>query len=165
MINTAKRRTLKALSFSALGVIGAIHIPKLTASPDITKSLSSTEAESPVTISHYGSVNGRNLLIKNNSDRQITLSKIQPSRINTPSGSIDLNVLLENKPLSIPSNSTQAVRIGSNGDVQMYARWKHSEAPTIMASNTRPVNNIKVTSHEPKANIPLVTRTHEGVLT
>ena len=127
MVDQAKRKTLKAVMYSGVGAAaistsGAIAAP---AKALLAEKPSTTTTNAGLSITHYDNFNGHTVLIRNTSDRRLSLQNIYPSKVSTPTGKLDLQKIVAQGDLSIPANTTQAVSVSDQGVVHQYARWTH----------------------------------------
>ena len=127
MVDQAKRKTLKTVMYSGVGA-AAVSSSSAIAAP--VKALlggkqASVTSETGLSITHYDNFNGHTVLIRNTTDRALSLQNIYPSRVNTPTGKLDLQKIVAQGNLSIPANTTQAVSVSDQGVVHQYARWTH----------------------------------------
>lgn len=127
MVDQAKRKTLKTVAYSGLGA-AALSAGSAMAAPvsALLTNVSPTDVPSAgLSITHYDNFHGHTVLLRNTTDRALSLQNIYPGRVKTPSGDLDLQKLVARGELTIPANTTQAISISDQGDVHRYARWTH----------------------------------------
>jgi len=115
-----------------------VHDQSLAAAPKQIPS-------SGVTLTHYSNFQGRTVLLRNTTDRRLSLYKLSPQKIVTPDGDIDLEAMLESGALSIPANTTQALSISDTGKVERHASWTHLGAGIPVESVNTDIQSVTVT--------------------
>jgi len=146
LVDQAKRKTLKAVSYAGLGAaaLSAGGPMAAHAATVMTSSDAASIQSAGLSITHYDNFNGHTVLIRNTTDTALSLQNIYPSRVKTPTGDLDLQKLFARGELTIPGNSTQAISIADHGDTHCYARWTHlnAELSSFDSSNAAQFVNV-----------------------
>ena len=114
--NKNKRETLKALAATGVAAGAAFAMPGATAKLD--------HIASGVAIKVYQNAIGFTVLVQNRSNQDRILEAIKPSKVVTYGGAVDLTVLLQDRQILIPKNTTQAYLVGHDNKISSYASWK-----------------------------------------
>ena len=148
MIDQNKRKTIKALGVAGIATTTAAAMPNAFAAVQKLGDKKNGVEQMPfsgITVKHYDNFQGHTVLLRNETDRPVTLYEVSPGYITTPSGEFNLNALLESGDLTIPANATQAVSISHDGNVSKYASWVHFDRGNVVAQtgiNTQSVNVV-----------------------
>ena len=144
------------VSGAAASVVSTGGVMAASARAVATKPLAGEVPDSGLSITHYDNFNGHTVLIRNKTDQALSLQNIYPSKIQTPTGVLDLQRAVAQGNLNIPANTTQAISISDQGVVHQYSRWTHLDKP-IAASGSQNNSQFVNVNGQYGAGLPTIS--------
>ena len=145
-MNLQKRKSLKYIATAAVGTVGALMSP-LALSMNSRPQNKVRNLKSGLSINHYQNQSGHTLLLKNETNADLVITKFNSPIVRTPFEDIDLRRILDQGNLRIPANTTQAINLHESGGVDRYASWKHITDPELSIAKVSSGGEVSVTGH------------------
>jgi len=163
-IDLNKRNALKAIGVTGASAMTGLTAPMVFAGRQsgIDGELQKNSPFSGITITHYDNFQGHTVLLRNSTDRAVTLRNFSPGAVTTPAGEFNLNVLIDSGELTVPANSTQAVSITREGKAARYALWKHIENAEVESPGEAGSQYVSVVGQYESLNLINASRIHSA---